>query len=115
MNPVENFIYQQPETTQNILLFFHELLVNQYNLTPKYKWKVPMYFGNQWILYLNPDKKSLGVHICFCRGNELSNPHQILESKGRKLVSSILVTNLEELPYTEILQCIEEAVHLDKN
>ena len=115
MNPVENYIYKQNAERREVFIFFHELLTHQFQLIPHIKWSVPMYKGKAWVIYLNPDKKSNGVHVCFLRGNELSNKNNILNAKGRKLVSSILVETIDTIPYKLLLECIEEAVELDKN
>ena len=114
MNPVENYIFELENPQREIMTLFHDLFVNQYELTANIKWKVPTYFGNTWVFYMNPDKKSNGVHLCFMRGNELSEKHRIIKSEGRKMVKSILITSVEEIPYEELTACFDEAVKLDK-
>jgi len=113
MNPVESYIFEQNENERSILTFFHDLFINTYSLTGAIKWKVPTYFGKTWVFYLNPDKKG-GIHLCFMRGRELSNESGILESKGRKMVLSYHIKNIEEIPYRALIESIEEAVRLDK-
>ncbi len=113
MNPVENYIYKQEANQREIFIFFHELLTNQFQLVPHIKWNVPMYKGKSWVIYLNPDKKKTGVHVCFLRGNELSNQNKILDAKGRKLVSSIFIETIDKMPYDFLLESIQEAVELD--
>ncbi len=114
MNPVETYIYKQSENKQQILTFFHDLFVNQYRLTAHLKWKIPAYYGKTWVTYLNPDKKKDGIHICFVRGNELSEKHSILKTEGRKMVKSIYIDKLDKIPYKQFIDCIEEAVTLDQ-
>lgn len=114
MNPVETYIYKQEGNQQQIMTFFHDIFVNQYKLSANIKWNIPTYFGTTWVAYLNPDKKTNGVHVCFMRGNELSEKHVIVKSEGRKMVKSILITSIETIPYEALIKCIEEAVLLDK-
>ncbi len=114
MNPVETYIYEQNEKKQQILTFFHDLFINKYGLTANIKWKIPTYYGKAWVAYLNPDKKTDGIHICFVRGNELSEKHSILKTEGRKMVKSIYIDSVEKIPYEKLINCIEEAVTLDQ-
>ncbi|WP_010522568.1 DUF1801 domain-containing protein [Aquimarina agarivorans] len=114
MNPVEDYIHTQSEITQKILTFMHDILINTYSLKAAIKWKIPTYFGISSVVYLNPDKKLEGVHVCFMRGNELSEKHSILKSNGRKMVKSVYVDSIENLPYKSLINCIDEAIILDK-
>ncbi|WP_010182727.1 DUF1801 domain-containing protein [Aquimarina agarilytica] len=114
MNPVETYIFEQSENKQQILTFFHDLFVNQYGLTANIKWKIPTYYGKTWVTYLNPDKKKDGIHVCFVRGNELSEKHSILKAEGRKMVKSMYVDSLDKIPYEQFIDCIKEAITLDK-
>jgi len=113
LNPVESYIFEKTENERAILTFFHDLFINKYQLTGAIKWKIPTYYGKSWILYMNPDKKE-GIHLCFVRGNELSNSSGILESKGRKMVLSYHIKNIEEIPFEALIISIEEAILLDK-
>ncbi len=113
MNPVDSYILSQPNDKRDIFTFFHSLFTNTYGLTPHIKWNIPTYYGKTWIFYINPDKKE-GIHLCFMRGNELSNPQKVLESKGRKMVLSYHIKNLDNIPYKLLIENIEEAINLDK-
>lgn len=114
MNPIESYIYSRAASQRDIMIFFHNILTKQFELSPFIKWKVPVYYGNSWLIYLNPDLKSDSVHLCFANGFLLSDKYKILERKGRKLVSSILIKNIEAIPYQQIIEIIEESVTLDK-
>lgn len=112
MNPVEAFLYKLDTNERDIAYFFHSLLTEKFNLKAAIKWNVPTYSRNTLICYLNPDKKK-GVHLCFMKGNQLSDPKKILDSKGRKLVQSYHLLSLEDTSLEVLLECINEAVLLD--
>ena len=114
MNPVETYIYKQEKNQRDILMFFHELLMNQLGISVQLKWGIPMYSGNKMIAYLNRDTKSSGVHFCFYNGVQLANSNHILQIQGRKMVASILIKDLESIPFDEISNCIQDAITLDK-
>jgi hypothetical protein len=113
MTPVENYIYEQEGEEREIMLHLHHMLVNL-NLTPKFVFKLPFYYGKTWICYLRPLKKG-GVEFTFPRGGELSNTQGLLQSKGRKLVMGIEFHHLKDIPEIEINEIIQEAILLDKN
>ncbi len=111
MNEVEEYIFELDGTTYEILQFFHLLLIEEYGLTPKLRFKIPFYYTSSWICYLNPLKNDQ-VELCFIRGRELSNKHGLLLTKGRKLVAGFTLTSLDEIPLPEIHQAITEAIDL---
>ena len=112
MTEVEEYIYNLEGTQREIMLYFHKLLSVELNLTDRIRFKVPFYYRKSWICYLNPTKNNT-VEFAFVRGNELSNSNGLLESKGRKQVLSIEVTNLSKLPFSELSEIIQEAIILD--
>lgn len=119
MNPVETFIYQLNDKEREIASFFHGLLVNKFQLTPALKWRIPTYGKHSLVCYLNPDNKQAvqvgqaGLHLCFMRGNQIKDTSGILETKGRKMVKSYFINNLENLPLEAIENCIVEAIQID--
>lgn len=114
MSEVEDFIYQFEGMQREVMLHFHKLLTFELNLTPKIRFKIPFYYGKSWICYLNPLKDDQ-VELAFVRGNELSNHQQMLESKGRKQVSSMVLETLSEMPMPQIHEIIQEAILLDES
>lgn len=97
MTEVENFIYNYDGSQKEIMLFFHNWLTSELNLTDKLRFKIPFYYRKSWICYLNPRPtgssgratKNNAVEFAFTRGNELSNSQGMLDNKGRKQVFSI--------------------------
>ena len=113
MTEVINFIYQYEVNQREVMLYFHNMLTKELNLTEKIKFKIPFYYGRSWICYLNPikDKK---IEFAFVRGNELSNYQGLLENKGRKQVYSICFEKIADIPQKEINEMIQEAILLDE-
>jgi hypothetical protein len=113
MTEVTNFIYQYEANQREVMLYFHNILTKELNLTEKIRFKIPFYYGRSWICYLNPikDKK---IEFAFVLGNELSNYQGLLENKGRKQVYSIRVEKIADIPQKEINEMIQEAILLDE-
>ncbi len=114
MTKVEDFIYQFEGSQSEVMLYFHNLLTNDLNLTEKMRFKIPFYYGRSWICYLNPLKNGK-IEFAFVRGDELSNEQGILDNKGRKQVYSIEFEKMSDIPYQEINEIIHEAILLDEN
>lgn len=110
---VEDFFYEFEGEQQKIMLFLHEKLTDEFQLTAKLRYKIPFYFRLSWICYINPTKDNR-VEFAFIRGNEMSNFQNILESKGRKLVYSLTVEKLSDLPIDLLNEVILEAITLDE-
>jgi hypothetical protein len=114
MTEVENYIFKFEGKQREIMLFFHQLFSVELNLIDKLRFKIPFYYRKSWICYLNPSKNNR-IELAFVRGNELSNSHGILDSKGRKQVWSIELNKLSEIPINELKEIIHEAILLDEN
>ncbi len=113
MNVVEDFIYQHEDQQLEMLLFLHDLLTDQLQLTPKIRYQIPFYYRNSWICYLNPTKDG-GIEFAFTRGNELSNAQGLLSSKGRKQVYSVEFRALQDIPREVVGEILQEAMLLDE-
>lgn len=113
MTEVENLIYQYDGQQREIMLHFHNLLTNEYNLTSKITFKNPCYYGKSWICYLKPTKGNK-VELAFFRGNELSNSQGLLRGNGRKQLLSIDIEKLENVPHKALKETFHEAILLDE-
>ncbi|MFK7922424.1 MAG: DUF1801 domain-containing protein, partial [Bacteroidia bacterium] len=89
------------------------LFCEEMGLISKIRYKVPFYYNRSWICYLNPTKTE-GIELVFLRGNELSNIQGILEARGRKQVSGILLSKVSEIPQEAIREIMHEAIILDE-
>ncbi len=113
MTEVEDYIYNFDDSQREIMLYLHRLLSVELNLTDKLRFKIPFYYRKSWICYLNPNKNK-SIEFAFVRGNELSNPQGLLDSKGRKQVWSIELNRFSEIPIKELSEIIQEAILLDE-
>jgi len=113
MTEVDDFIFNFDDSQRDIMLYIHKLLSVELNLTDKIRFKIPFYYRKSWICYLNPTKNN-SIEFAFVRGNELSNSQGILDSKGRKQVFSVELTELSKIPVKELTEIIQEAILLDE-
>ncbi len=113
MTEVEDYIYNFDDSQRDIMLYIHNLLSVELNLTDKLRFKIPFYYRKSWICYLNP-RKNNSIEFAFVRGNELSNSQGLLDSKGRKQVFSVELTELSKIPVKELTVIIQEAILLDE-
>lgn len=113
MAEVENFIYEHEGKQREVLLYLHNLLFSDLDLTVKMRYGVPFYYKKSWICYLNPTKKGT-IEFAFTRGNELSNEQGLLDSKGRKQVYSVEFESLEDIPKETVNEITQEAILLDE-
>lgn len=113
MTEVEDFIYQYEDDQRKVMLFLHNWLTNDLNLTGKIRFNIPFYYGKSWICYLSPTKNGT-TEFAFVRGNELSNEQGLLDNKGRKQVYSIEFRNVKEIPQQTLNEIIHEAILLDE-
>lgn len=113
MAEVEDLIYQYDEHQRDVMLYFHNLLTNDYNLTAKITFKNPCYYGKSWICYLKPTQQNT-VELAFFRGNELSNNQGLLKSNGRKQLLSVDIDKLEDVPQDILKEIFHEAILLDE-
>lgn len=114
VSDVENYIYQLEGKQRETMLYLHDILVNDYNLVDKIRFKIPFYYNKTWVCYLNPIKQNK-VELAFVRGNELSNHQHILDNKGRKQVYGIEIENSSNIPLQTIREIINEALELDSS
>lgn len=114
ISEVESLIYQFENAQREIMLFFHNMLTKDFLLVDKITFKNPCYYNNSWICYLKPLKNGR-VELAFMRGNELSNRQELLKSNGRKQLTSIEFSSIEEIPVNSIVEILHEAILLDKS
>jgi len=108
----EIFISEQEQPVREIMLYFHDLFVNDLLLTSKIRFGIPFYYQKSWVCYLNHLKNNK-VELAFLRGRELSNYQAVLESRGRKQISGITFSSLDENLIKLSHEIIQEALLLD--
>lgn len=113
MKDVEEFIFQKEGRQRDLLLFLHNMMVNNYQLIPKIRYKIPFYYKSNWMLYLNPLKNG-GVDLAVIRAIEQNEIHELLDFKGRKQVASLELKPDQNLPEMEIKEIIEAAIFIEE-
>ncbi len=111
MNPVENYIYHREDPEKEIMIILHDLFLEM-GLVPKIRFKIPMYYHQSWICYVNPLKKG-GVELCFLHGYKLDDPSGILDSKGRKIVCGISIRNPNQIAIKEISEFVLQSLNIE--
>lgn len=113
MNPVEEYIQNCDDSIQEMLFTLHDVFTNDLGLSPKIKFRIPFYYGNRWILYVNP-LKVMGIEICYLNARAYDDPAGILNFKNRKKVGGITVMSLENMPLESIVEITKIAINYDK-
>ncbi len=113
MNPVEEYIQSCEENAQEVLFTLHDIFTQDFGLTPKIKFRIPFYYGNTWVLYVNQPKRG-GIEICYLNARRFEYQSRILDFRDRKQVGGITVFKLEDMPLEEIIHVTKAAVDFDK-
>lgn len=111
---LEQYLENLSEEQKKYFLKIHYFLLDIFPFKVKIRYEIPFYDDNSWICYLNLIK-NIGFELCFVDGNLLSNEQNILESRGRKRISGIILKNNEKIPEQKIIEIIHEALLLSKN
>ena len=81
-------------------------------VTIRMNYGIPYFYGKTWLCYLyvlnNGD-----VEVGFTRGHLLPNPFGLLQSRGRKIVSSVVFSHLEEIPEGLLIETFKDALVID--
>ena len=110
---VEAYIEEREGRQQQIFRLLHDWLITYPEVTAKIRYRIPFYFRNTWVCYLNP-KGLEAVELVFIRGKELSNEQGLLEDHGRKMVSGYFCTDPSSIPFDLLEEILMEAFYLDE-
>ena len=94
------------------LLYLHDRITGLEGMQPKLKYKIPFYYKNSWVCYLNAVKGGL-VEMAFTRGNEFTRCTKYLDFKGRKQVASIIYKSVEQIDEDILELVLSEALEID--
>lgn len=112
MNPVEEYILKQKGAHQELLAFLHSHFV-QKGLQAKIAYGLPFYYGKKWVCYMKPNK-DLSLDLSFTRANQFEDLSGLLETRERRQIKSLVLHDLESLPFEAIEACLAAAMELDK-
>lgn len=112
MSAVEDYIFELEDTQQEIAAYLHDYFVLQHQLSPKIKYRIPFYFSNTWICYVNKIKKK-GIELVFIRARELKDTKHLLDFKERKMAAGLSFYALEDINEEILNTILKEAKQLD--
>lgn len=113
MSTLDTYLESLEGQQRTITFFLHDWLSLQFGLEAKYRFKIPFYYQNTWVCYLNPIKKD-GIEFNFVRARELSDHPEILDFKNRVMIAGISLYKVENIPLLGLTEIVEEAILLDE-
>ncbi len=113
MSAVENFILDLNEPQRSIMIQLHELINSFPEITPVIKWKTPVYYTSKYICYLNAFKRNDKVEICFVNGSLLDDPNGLLESRNRKIVKGLILSEINSEHLEGIQKLVRQAIRVN--
>lgn len=113
MNPSLDYIESVPEDQKTMMFYLYDLFMQADGVRSKLSYGLPFFYGNRWICYLNPGANG-EVEVGFPRGHELANLNGLLQSRGRKMVKSVVYSSLEDIDEHALLESLAEALELDR-
>jgi hypothetical protein len=114
---VDDFIDHQLPHMQQLMQRLRILILNTHpKIREHLEINTPMYKVKQDVCYFGKIHPVKGLEVCFLRGFQLSNEQGLIESKGRKYIHGITLTNLTDLKSKEaaFLEILNEALILDE-
>ncbi len=114
MDDIITYIEDQPRQQMQIMMLLHSYISSLPNIQAKIRYKIPFYFQNSWICYLNPVKGG-DVELAFLRGRELVDEGGLLSANGRKMVKGVTYQNVEDVSFESLEPVLLEALILDEN
>ena len=118
MNPVEQYLFQQKEPFQSIMLYVRSVIFKTLpEIEEKLNYKIPFYHHNKKpMCYLNVLKGTNYVDIAFVQGVFLQEKFpQLKDNNNRKQVRSIQVKKLEDLDELMFIKLLKKASTLLDN
>jgi hypothetical protein len=79
----------------------------------KIRFKIPFYYYRSWLCYLNPVKGDK-IELCFIHGKIVTDSSGILDDKGRKKISGIVIPDIASIPLEAVLEIFSESIIIDK-
>ncbi len=113
MNPVEQYIYEQENSVQELMVILYDICVNDFGLEPKIKFKIPFFYGASWVCYINKLKKG-GIEFCFVNANKFHDPSGLLLYQNRKQVAGIIYHKSKEINLESLFSILQKATEYDQ-
>jgi hypothetical protein len=114
MHTPEDYIYSiQDANLRETALFLHSFILSYEGITCKLAYKIPFYYRNKWVCYINIHKKK-SIELAFIRGNEMKNESGILDSRGRKLVLGFIFNSMNDINDLLLDEWMQDAIEVDE-
>jgi len=115
MNPVENYLFNQVEPYQSIMLYVRSVIKKTLpEVEEKYSYKIPFYYHNKKSMcFLNILKGRNYVDVVFMDGGILEEKYpQLKNDNNRKRVRSLQVKSLEDFDELQFVALLKGATKL---
>lgn len=115
MNPAEQYIYNQQEPYQSIMLYVRSVILKTLpEVEEKFNYRIPFYnHKKKPMCYLNILKGTNYVDVAFVQGVYLQDKFPVLkDGNNRKQVRSIQIKNLEDIDESMLVNLLKEAAML---
>jgi hypothetical protein len=119
MNSVEEYISLLPDDERLVAARLRSIILETSpKFTEKLSYSVPYFYINSRVCFIWPASSPLSIHkqgvqLGFCRGNQLSNSHCIMNMADRKVVGIVLYNHLNEINEDLVKELLFEAIELD--
>lgn len=119
MNSVEEYISLLTDDERLVAARLRNIILETSpKFTEKLSYGVPYFYINSRVCFIWPASSPLSIHkqgvqLGFCRGNQLSNPHGIMNMADRKVVGIVLYNHLNEINEDLVKELLFEAIELD--
>lgn len=100
------------ENQKSIVDYIYNELLTYPGVECKIKFKLPFFYKNTWIAYLNPIKKD-GIEFCIVRAKEIPTIEAFVNYKKRTMVAGISFYSANEINLNILHFIFQEAYQLD--
>lgn len=111
---VLKYIDELDEETKLICLELYDIFTNLPGFESKIRYKIPFFFRQKWLAYINPLKKG-GVELCFINGSSIVDPYNLLDNKGRKQVSGVTFMKISDIDPQKLMVLINAAINFEES
>lgn len=115
MNPVEQYILNQKEPHQSLMLYVRSVIKKTLpEVEEKFSYRIPFYhFDKKPMVYLNVLKGTDYLDVAFIQGVILENDFpELKDYQNRKKVRSIQLKSLEDFDELKFIKILEQAAQV---
>jgi len=118
MNPIDNYILEQKEPYQSIMLYVREVIYKALpSVQEKFSYRIPFFMHcNKPMIYFNILKGTSYVDVAFVQGILLEEDYpQLRNDRNRKQVRSIQIKSLKDFDELMFIQLVKDASRFIEN